>query len=141
LRGELPGQSARGRSVACELVSIASKVQNGGFARIPVLVEVILLNLLVVLDGHDCRFYNGQLACLLVPKLYGRGGHTFVDLKVSIDVAEVGRCDQIPMCALGAGRTFCRKARAHPKPRPRSETDQEERSRLLMCTAEQVAVV
>jgi len=52
VRGELPGRSARGRSVAykCQHFDTAESFQG----RIPVLVEMVLLNLLVVLDGHCC---------------------------------------------------------------------------------------
>lgn len=60
-RGELPGRSARGRSVAYQSQHKESAQSLGGLYRIPVLVEVVLLDLLVVLDGHFCRFSARQL--------------------------------------------------------------------------------
>jgi hypothetical protein len=57
VRGDLPGRSARGRSAACKAVSDTATTKPQS-RRLPVLVEVVLLDLLVVLDGHCCRFWS-----------------------------------------------------------------------------------
>ena len=67
VRGELPGRSARGRSVAwggqrnsqqqmgaAQVFAVVESQRARAF-DVPVLVEVVLLDLLVVLDGHFCR--------------------------------------------------------------------------------------